>query len=97
MEIAAWLKKDHGLGHGHAMAIYATFKGKKEVSLLPFLRSRKKNEFRLHTMVRLDEGIGLKNTSNGNRGSGLIGYLRASSDEDTMKCGNLSTSGVSKE
>jgi hypothetical protein len=30
MEIVAWLKKDHGLGHGHAMAIYATFKGKKE-------------------------------------------------------------------
>ena len=68
------------------------------MSLLPFLRSRKKDEFRLHTMVRLDEGIGLKNTSNGKRGSGLIGYLRASSDEDTMKCGNLnSTSGVSKE
>ncbi|MFZ1973768.1 MAG: DUF4287 domain-containing protein [Candidatus Acidiferrales bacterium] len=30
MEIVAWLKKDQGLGHGHAMAIYATFKGKKE-------------------------------------------------------------------
>ncbi len=30
MEIVAWLKKDHGLGHGHAMAIYATFKGVKE-------------------------------------------------------------------
>ena len=30
MEIVAWLKKEHGLGHGHAMAIYATFKGKKE-------------------------------------------------------------------
>ncbi|MGG9961207.1 DUF4287 domain-containing protein [Ferruginibacter sp. SUN106] len=29
-EIVAWLKKDFGLGHGHAMAIYATFKGKKE-------------------------------------------------------------------
>jgi hypothetical protein len=29
-EIVAWLKKDHGLGHGHAMAIYATFKGRKE-------------------------------------------------------------------
>jgi hypothetical protein len=26
--IVAWLKKDFGLGHGHAMAIYATFKGK---------------------------------------------------------------------
>jgi Domain of unknown function (DUF4287) len=26
--IVAWLKKDFDLGHGHAMAIYATFKGK---------------------------------------------------------------------
>jgi len=25
-EIVAWLKQDFGLGHGHAMAIYATFK-----------------------------------------------------------------------
>jgi hypothetical protein len=25
-EIVAWLKNDFGLGHGHAMAIYATFK-----------------------------------------------------------------------
>jgi hypothetical protein len=30
MEIVGWLKKGHGLGHGHAMAIYATFKGRKE-------------------------------------------------------------------
>ena len=30
IEIVAWLKKDYGLGHGHAMAIYATFKGLKE-------------------------------------------------------------------
>ena len=30
MEFVAWLKKDHGLGHGHAMAIYAIFNGKKE-------------------------------------------------------------------
>jgi hypothetical protein len=29
-EIVAWLKKEFDLGHGHAMAIYATFKGKKE-------------------------------------------------------------------
>jgi hypothetical protein len=29
-EIVAWLKEDFGLGHGHAMAIYATFKGKTE-------------------------------------------------------------------
>jgi Domain of unknown function (DUF4287) len=29
-EIIAWLKKDFDLGHGHAMAIYAAFKGKKE-------------------------------------------------------------------
>jgi len=29
-EIVAWLKDDFGLGHGHAMAIYATFKGKNK-------------------------------------------------------------------
>ena len=29
-EIVAWLKQDFDLGHGHAMAIYAIFKGKKE-------------------------------------------------------------------
>ena len=28
MEVVNWLKKEHGLGHGHAMAIYATFKGR---------------------------------------------------------------------
>jgi len=28
-EIVKWLKEDFDLGHGHAMAIYATFKGKK--------------------------------------------------------------------
>ena len=27
-EIIAWLKADFGLGHGHAMAIVALFKGK---------------------------------------------------------------------
>lgn len=27
-EITDWLKEDFGLGHGHAMALYATFKGK---------------------------------------------------------------------
>jgi len=27
-EIINWLKEDFELGHGHAMAIYATFKGK---------------------------------------------------------------------
>ena len=26
--IVAWLKRDFGLGHGHAMTIYATFKGR---------------------------------------------------------------------
>jgi hypothetical protein len=30
MEVVNWLKKEHGLGHGHAMAIYATFTGRKE-------------------------------------------------------------------
>ncbi|MFZ1938095.1 MAG: DUF4287 domain-containing protein [Terracidiphilus sp.] len=30
MEIVNWLKKEHDLGHGHAMAIYATFIGRKE-------------------------------------------------------------------
>ena len=29
-EISNWLKEEFGLGHGHAMAIYATFKGKTE-------------------------------------------------------------------
>ncbi len=28
-EIIKWLKEDFDLGHGHSMAIYATFKGKK--------------------------------------------------------------------
>jgi Domain of unknown function (DUF4287) len=27
-DIVAWLKRDFSLGHGHAMAIYATFKGR---------------------------------------------------------------------
>ena len=30
MAVVEWLKKDHGLGHGHAMVIYATFKGRTE-------------------------------------------------------------------
>jgi len=29
-EITNWLKEEFALGHGHSMAIYATFKGKKE-------------------------------------------------------------------
>ena len=29
-EITTWLKEEFDLGHGHAMAIYAVFKGKKE-------------------------------------------------------------------
>ncbi len=29
-EIVNWLKEEFELGHGHAMAIYATFKGKRE-------------------------------------------------------------------
>lgn len=29
-EITNWLKEEFELGHGHAMAIYATFKGKFE-------------------------------------------------------------------
>jgi Domain of unknown function (DUF4287) len=28
-DILKWLKEDFDLGHGHAMAIYATFKGMK--------------------------------------------------------------------
>jgi hypothetical protein len=28
--ILAWLKEDFGLGHGHAMAIYAAFKEMRE-------------------------------------------------------------------
>jgi hypothetical protein len=30
IEITNWLKEEFELGHGHAMAIYATFKGKTE-------------------------------------------------------------------
>ena len=29
-EITNWLKEEFELGHGHSMAIYATFKGKNE-------------------------------------------------------------------
>jgi len=29
-QIVQWLKEDYGFRHGHAMAIYATFKGKTE-------------------------------------------------------------------
>jgi len=29
-EITTWLKEEFELGHGHAMAIYATFKGKTD-------------------------------------------------------------------
>jgi len=29
-EITHWLNQDFGLGHGHTMAIHATFKGKTE-------------------------------------------------------------------
>ena len=28
--ITDWLKNDFNLGHGHAMAVYAIFKGKKD-------------------------------------------------------------------
>lgn len=29
-QIVQWLKEDFDLGHGHAMAIYAYFKGKRD-------------------------------------------------------------------
>ena len=32
-EIVDWLKKDFKLGHGHAMAIYALFKGIKNKAI----------------------------------------------------------------
>lgn len=34
-EIVAWLKEDFGLGHGHAMAIYALFKGIRQADEKP--------------------------------------------------------------
>jgi hypothetical protein len=30
MQVVNWLKADHGLGHGHAMAIVALLKGKPQ-------------------------------------------------------------------
>jgi hypothetical protein len=32
-EILSWLKADFALGHGHAMAVYALFKGIKQTDL----------------------------------------------------------------
>ena len=32
MQVVNWLKADFGLGHGHAMAIYAVFKGVKQAN-----------------------------------------------------------------
>ncbi|UYV16637.1 DUF4287 domain-containing protein [Porphyrobacter sp. ULC335] len=29
-QIVDWLKSEHGLGHGHAMAVYALLSGKRE-------------------------------------------------------------------
>lgn len=29
-EIVSWLKEEFDLGHGHAMAVYAYFKGKRD-------------------------------------------------------------------
>jgi hypothetical protein len=34
MAVVAWLKKDFGLDHGHAMAIYATFKERMKSGLI---------------------------------------------------------------
>lgn len=31
-EMLAWLKKEHGLGHGHSMAVWAVWKSKGWVS-----------------------------------------------------------------
>jgi Domain of unknown function (DUF4287) len=36
-----WLKRDFGLGHGHAMALLAVFKTKKWITLTPARAKRK--------------------------------------------------------
>ena len=40
-QITDWLKADFELGHGHAMAIYATLKGKKGGDKNPIKTSQK--------------------------------------------------------
>jgi hypothetical protein len=41
-EIVEWLKKDFDLGHGHAMAIYAVFKGVKKYDASKSKANKKK-------------------------------------------------------
>ena len=41
MQIANWLKEDFGLGHGHAMAIYATFTSHKNYKPITKTKPRK--------------------------------------------------------
>lgn len=41
-EIVKWLKEDFSLGHGHAMAIYALFRGRSEELQAKTAKSAKK-------------------------------------------------------
>jgi Domain of unknown function (DUF4287) len=58
-KIVAWLKKDFGLGYGHAMAIYATFEGSEGMEMSQNMNSTR-------SASRVEQGLGERN------GGGLI-------------------------
>lgn len=41
MQLVDWLKKDYGLGHGHAMAIVLTFRNAGAIPAAPTKRAKK--------------------------------------------------------